>query len=68
MPEGNGAASFSVDGRRKDLGLTLPPPSSRPATALLDGVRSIFGAAAGRGHAENDSAAAYTASGDLSRV
>ena len=68
MLQGDYAASFSVDGLRKDLGLIVAAAEQRGLpTDLLDGVRSVFDAAAARGHAANDVAAAYTAFDDLSR-
>ncbi len=67
MLQGDYAASFSVDGLRKDLGLIHDAAEKHGLpTALLDGERAVFDSAAEHGHGADDVAAAYTAF-DVSR-
>ncbi len=57
-----GAASFRVDGLRKDLDLIAHAAEQHGLpSALLAGVRSVFDAAAARGHPADDVAAACSA-------
>jgi 3-hydroxyisobutyrate dehydrogenase len=66
MLAGDFTPSFGLDGGRKDLDLiTEAAWEAGVGTALLDGVRAVFDAAAAKGHGEDDIAAVYTAlSGD----
>jgi 3-hydroxyisobutyrate dehydrogenase len=62
MLKGDFTPSFGLDGGRKDLGLIADVAAARSVNrALVDGVRSLFDAAAEKGHGEDDLAAVYTA-------
>jgi 3-hydroxyisobutyrate dehydrogenase len=58
--ESSYAPQFSVDGVRKDTGLIKDAVvASGLSTALIDGVRAAFDAAAEAGHGDDDMAAVY---------
>ena len=58
--ESSYAPQFSVDGVRKDTGLIRDAVvASGLSTALIDGVRAAFDAAAEAGHGDDDMAAVY---------
>ncbi len=62
MLGGDFAPSFGLDGGRKDLGLIADAAAAAAMpTALLDGVRGLFDAAAQSGHGHDDIAAVYSA-------
>jgi 3-hydroxyisobutyrate dehydrogenase len=62
MLERDFAPAFGLDGGRKDLQLIADAAGKATVpTALLDGVRALFDAAAEDGHGQDDIAAVYTA-------
>ena len=62
MIKGDFTPSFGLDGGRKDLGLILAAAGGAGVdTSLLLGLRSLFDAAAAKGHGDDDLAAVYTA-------